>query len=198
MPLPKPHDSAIFSLSPLNLRAEQVVAHPSNTYLTSWLDDKLVLNICYGRSTSGDKTTLATIGRNGDIIVKGSTIARVQCSFEIDLQTKIIMFYDRSHNQTCQVYGDNATPSHQTRIHPGGSQQMKIRVQKIGNRIGAGQFGEVYKAVDQDAGKLIAVKILHPPPASESRKTWTEMYQKTKREVELLSRISSVSKICTS
>ncbi|ROW08765.1 hypothetical protein VPNG_06404 [Cytospora leucostoma] len=261
MPLPKPHRSALFSLYPLNQRAEEVVTHPSNAYLASCLDDALVLNICYGRSASGDKGTLATIGRNGDIIVEGSTIARVQCSFEIDLQTKIIMFYDRSHSQTCQVYGENATPfehtrpsrkvvvrknvntiigmggvarnlikfelrwhngdpdetndpidaavcegnprlartmdeaeialpSQRTRVHTRGSQQMKIRFQKTGNRIGVGQFGEVYKAVDLDAGKLVAVKILHPPPASKTVKGWTEIHQQTKREVEFLSRIS--------
>lgn len=272
MPLSEPHVSALFSLYPLNQLARNVVAHPSNAYLASKLDDVLVLDICYGRSASGNKTTLATLGRNGDIIVEGSTIARVQCSFEINLQTKIIMFYDRSHNQTCQVYGENATPFEhtrssrkvvvqqninivigiggaarnlikfelrwhngdpnemekliniggaaafegnprlaltvdeadmalpfrQTRIHTSRSEQTKIRFQKIGNKIGAGQFGEVYKAVDLDSGKLMAVKILQPPPAAETLETESKLYQQTKREVESLSRVSCVSKISLS
>jgi hypothetical protein len=68
-----------------------------------------VLDIGHVRSGSGDSAlTLATMGRTGDVIVEGSTIARIQCSFEIDRETNVVMFYDRSSSQTSQVFGENA------------------------------------------------------------------------------------------
>lgn len=61
--------------------------------------------------------TLATLGRGeADVFVEGSSIAKIQCSFEIDPDTSVIMFYDRSHGQTTQVFGENATPFEHGRL----------------------------------------------------------------------------------
>jgi hypothetical protein len=95
----------------LNERAETVISHPSNEHLCSWLDNQhLALDIGHVRSTTGDITTLATIGRTGDVYVAGSSISKIQCSFEINLETNVVMFYDRSHSQTCQFHGEDAMP----------------------------------------------------------------------------------------
>ncbi|CAH0022777.1 unnamed protein product [Clonostachys rhizophaga] len=108
---PEPHHLALFSLVPLNERAERVLAHLSNQHLVSQVKDgRLGLNIGHVRSMSRDNATLATLGRNGDVTVDSCSISKIQCSFEIDPDTKVIMFYDRSHGQTSQVSGDNATP----------------------------------------------------------------------------------------
>jgi hypothetical protein len=81
-------------------------------------------------------TTLATLGRGieADIYVEGSSIAKVQCSFEIDLYTGVVMFFDRSHGCTTQVSGENATPFEHERIR-------KVLVQKDLNTI-IGMGGE--------------------------------------------------------
>jgi hypothetical protein len=119
MPRPEPHPLALFSLKPHNPRAHDVVAHPSNVYLRSTLPNAngalaldVGFNIC-----SQSRNTLATLGRNDtDIIVEGSSIGRVQCSFEIDLDSRVVMLYDRSNAQTTQVSGDNATPFEHGRL----------------------------------------------------------------------------------
>jgi len=81
-------------------------------------------------------TILAIIGRGveADISVEGSTIAKVQCSFEIDLDTGVVMFYDRSHSCTTQVSGDNAKPFEYGRVR-------KVLVQEDLNTI-IGMGGE--------------------------------------------------------
>jgi hypothetical protein len=103
MPRPCPHPLALFSLKPVcgNERAERIVAHLCNSHLVSTLrDGALALDIgFYIRLKSCN--TLATLGRGEtDIFVEGSSIAKVQCSFKIDLDTNIVMLYNRSHSQT--------------------------------------------------------------------------------------------------
>ncbi|KAJ9155641.1 Serine/threonine-protein kinase 33 [Pleurostoma richardsiae] len=260
MPRPEPHPLALFSLLPLNERAEAVLAHQSNGHLVSRLEDgKLALDIGHVRPMSGGNATLATLGRNGDVFVEGSSIAKIQCSFEIDLNTKVVMFYDRSHGQTSQVFGKNASPFEygrprrvvvqedtntiigmggvgrdliqfeliwhcfpsetaervksregavleenlrlartldetatvspsrmETRIHTLGPQQPENRYAKIGDTLGYGQYGKVYKVVNLDTGELMAVKILERPTVAAHQRQW----MKSKREVEILSRIN--------
>ena len=36
-------------------------------------------------------------------------------------------------------------------------------VKVVGRKLGSGQFGTVYKAIDVDSGKFIAIKILEQP-----------------------------------
>ncbi|EGC44450.1 STE family protein kinase [Histoplasma capsulatum var. duboisii H88] len=43
---------------------------------------------------SAARYTLATLGRNGDIIVDGPNISRIQCSFEILPEYDVVMLYD--------------------------------------------------------------------------------------------------------
>lgn len=117
MPRPQHHPLALFSLQPLNNRAHNVVCHPSNIHLVSTLNDcSPVLDVGFNiRSKSC--ATLATLGRGDtDIFVEGSSIAKVQCSFEIDLDSKVIMLYDRSNGLTTQVSGDNAMPFEHGRL----------------------------------------------------------------------------------
>lgn len=262
MPRPEPHPLALFSLIPISRPAKEAVDHPSNEHLVCWLGGQPVLDIGHTRSISRDNATLATLGRNGDVILEGRNIAKIQCSFEIDSETKVVMFYDRSHSQTCQVFGKNARPFEfgrprkvvvqnnlntiigmggvsrdliqfeliwhgdpdktmervkergnttleenprfartvdeadtvpptgmVTRIHTPGPKQSKIRFETVGDRIGAGQFGEVYKAVNVDTGQLMAAKIVKRPVGSAKQKEWMIL----KREIEIHSSISHVS-----
>ncbi|PGH29545.1 serine/threonine protein kinase [[Emmonsia] crescens] len=117
MPPPKRHRFTLFSLVPQNKRAEEVVADPLNQQFTSTLDDgTVVLDIGF-HVRSKSCNTLATLGRGDtDIFMSGSSISKIQCSFEIDTDTNVIMFYDRSHSQTTQVFGDNAMPFEYGRV----------------------------------------------------------------------------------
>lgn len=55
--------------------------------------------------------TLATLGRgNTDIFMAGLNISKLQCSFEINLDSNAIMLYDRSHGHTTEVFGEDAIP----------------------------------------------------------------------------------------
>ncbi|KAI1655128.1 kinase-like protein [Daldinia decipiens] len=123
MPHAGPHPLALFSLLPLNERSQAVLDHPYNKHLVSrQKDGRLALDIGHVRSMLGDPT-LATLGRNGDIYVEGSSFSRNQCSFEINPYTKVVMFYDRSHSQTSQVFGqDNAFP-----LEPGRPRKVLVR-----------------------------------------------------------------------
>jgi hypothetical protein len=105
---------ALFSLRPVrgNERAERVVSHQDNSHYVSTLSDgALALDDGFHIRVKSSKT-LATLGRGveADIYVEGSSIAKVQCSFEIDLDTGVIMLYDRSFAKSSQVFGENATP----------------------------------------------------------------------------------------
>jgi hypothetical protein len=137
MPRP-PHHLALFSLvaDPENERAERVISHPDNIRHVSTLSDGVeALDVGFhirGKSS----TTLATLGRGveADIYVEGSSIAKIQCSFEIDLDTGVVMLYDRSFAQSTQVFGENATPFEHGRVR-------KVLVQK-GHNIIIGIGGE--------------------------------------------------------
>ncbi|EXF86240.1 hypothetical protein CFIO01_02299 [Colletotrichum fioriniae PJ7] len=261
MPRSQPHPSALFSLVPKNIRSQSVLEHPDNQpFLSYQKDGRLALDIGHIRSKAGHNT-LAILGRGDvDICIPGSTISKTQCSFEINPDTDVVMFFDRSHGRTSQVWGETCFPfefgrprkvvvqrglntivgmggrgqdqvlfelqwhnspdktmerireritapvlyeenprfartideantilpsAMETRIHTPRSQQPKLRYAKIGNKLGAGQYGEVFKAVDVDSGILMAVKILHRKASPVS-----SVWKNVKREIEILSRIS--------
>jgi serine/threonine protein kinase len=57
--------------------------------------------------------------------------------------------------------------------------------------IGAGQFGHVYRAIDVDSGKFVAVKVLRPPTAKQGQgEKGVEVYNSLKREIEILSKLN--------
>jgi hypothetical protein len=255
-----PHPQALFSLVPFreNERAELAVSHPNNRHRVSTLPEgvealEVGLHICSKSST----TTLATLGRgpDADIYLDGSSIARIQCSFEIDLVTRVVMLYDRSHGCTTQFSGEDAKPFQHGRqvrkvlvqhnlntiIGMGGERQdlfqfkliwhqnptetadtikdydalaygrmenprltrtvdetptdlpsrrqLEMRHVTVEPELGAGQFGTVYKAIDVDSGKFMAVKILKQ--SSQKSKQEDNTF---KREAEILSKITHVSK----
>ncbi|KAG5917916.1 hypothetical protein E4U42_007070 [Claviceps africana] len=251
------HPSTIFYLVPLNERALDVVKHPSNRHLFSTYDDKPVLNIDLTiPSHSCSSNTIVTLGRGKatDIVIDGQDISRLQCSFEIDDTTHMVMLHDRSVKGTTHVSGsgnfmsfqqgrpriivvckefndivrlgvfeetcvkfqlswpnspvqseaiirnrqvstskfkespqdvrtnsgpETVLPSGymQTRIHTPGSKQFPLRYHRL-NDLAKGGFGTVYKAVNVDTGKLLAVKCLPIRGAGS--------YHLLKREVETL------------
>ena len=133
MARPCPHPLALFSLHPLegNERAERIVSHSNNGHNVSTLSNgTLALDVGFHLHGKLSKT-LATLGRgvDADIYVEGSDISRVQCSFEIDLHTGVVMLYDRSFANSTQVYGENATPFEHERG------ERKVLVQKDLNTI---------------------------------------------------------------
>ncbi|PGG99052.1 serine/threonine protein kinase [Blastomyces parvus] len=102
----------IFSLVPLNQRAREVIADPENQHLTSTQANGIVVLDIGFHIRSRTQDTLATLGRgdDADIYVSGSMVSKIQCSFEIETESNVIMLYDRSYGQTTQVFGDDAVP----------------------------------------------------------------------------------------
>jgi hypothetical protein len=140
MPRPCPHPLALFSLRPArrNERAERIIAHPDNIHNISILPNgTLALDVGFHIRGKSSKT-LATLGRgvDADIYITGSGTAKIQCSFEIDLDTGVVMLYDRSFANSTQVFGENATPFERER------NERKILVQKdLNTEIGMGGEG---------------------------------------------------------
>jgi hypothetical protein len=133
-----PHPLALFSLAPVsgNERAERIVSHQDNSHLVSTLTNgTLALDVGFHIHGKSSKT-LVTLGRgvDADIYVEGSSIAKIQCSFEIDSDTGVVMLYDRSFARSTQVFGENAMPFEHER-------DRKVLVQKGLNTI-LGMGGE--------------------------------------------------------
>ena len=120
MPHLLPHPLSLFSLRPVqgNVRAKNAVSHPNNDHLAFKMSDgSLALEVGFHIRGTSSKT-LAILGRgvDADIYVEGSGIAKIQCSFEIDLDTGVVMFCDRSFAKSTQVSGENAMPFEHERI----------------------------------------------------------------------------------
>ena len=112
------HPDVVFSLQPLNEGAHAVAAHGENQHLVSEVERTRVLNVGHFDSSSGMKTTLATLGRGQtvDIYIPNRSIAKVQCSFEVSEESKAVMLYDQSHQQTTQVFGGDVRPFEHGRV----------------------------------------------------------------------------------
>lgn len=114
MPRPQCHPLDLFFSRSGKERARLVVAHPCNSHLVSISSGEYVLDIRFNvRSKS--RGTLAALGRGSDVdvFIEGSSIAKIQCSFKIDIDSKVVMLYDRSNGGTTQVYGDRVVPYEQ-------------------------------------------------------------------------------------
>ncbi|EOD46544.1 putative calcium calmodulin-dependent protein kinase protein [Neofusicoccum parvum UCRNP2] len=110
------HELALFSLVPINDSAKGVLGYFGNRRLLSLLRDpenpvrvRQALNVGFNvDSKTKTRGTLATIGRAGDIIIPDDRISRIQCSFEINVQSQEVMLYDRSTLHTTSVRGPDA------------------------------------------------------------------------------------------
>ncbi|KAL9013399.1 MAG: hypothetical protein Q9173_001901 [Seirophora scorigena] len=103
------HPCELFTLVPLNDRARAVVNDPYNSHLLSPLPNG-EFGIYIGHVRSKTRGVLATIGRDGDILVQGKTYGRRHCSFEIENSEGAVMLYDHSRYNSTQVFGDYAVP----------------------------------------------------------------------------------------
>lgn len=117
----EPHSQTLFWLVPLNDGAIAVLNHPGNQYLVSLLPEpnlEQTVGIEIGFHVgSASRNTLATLGRSGaDIVVEGTSISRIQCSFEISEEFGSVLLYDRSNSQSTQALGEDAIPFEPGRI----------------------------------------------------------------------------------
>lgn len=110
----RPHKDALFLLLPLNKKAEDVVESEDNAHLVSLSTKKIkCFDIGFHINSQHSPKTLVTLGRDScDILLKPQTISKLHCSFEIDdLDTGIVMLYDRSHSLGTHISGtDNQQP----------------------------------------------------------------------------------------
>jgi hypothetical protein len=47
-----------------------------------------------------------------------------------------------------------------TKIHTPGERKLRMRYEKVGDPFGSRQFGTIYKYINADSGKFMAIKIL--------------------------------------
>lgn len=124
--------NVLFYLLPISNQAKDVLNDPENAYLVDRAGPVTRLAIGHFKSKANNRTTLATLGRLGDITLRGTGYSRYQCSFHVDLNTSVIMFYDDSRAGTSSTLGPDSTP-----FRPG--QPRKVVVQpNVNTTIGMG------------------------------------------------------------
>lgn len=104
----RPHKDALFSLIPESEKAAYVVESEDNAHLVSLSSLNIKsFDIGFHINSQHSPKTLVTLGRdNCDILLKPQSISKLQCSFEIDdLDTGIVMLYDRSHSLGTHISG---------------------------------------------------------------------------------------------
>ncbi len=110
----RPSKDALFLLVPNNPKAKSVVDAEDNEHLVSFSakGDLKAFDIGFHINSQYSTNTLVTLGRdNCDIFLKPTSISKTQCSFEIDdLDTGIVMLYDRSHSLSTHVSGKDNQP----------------------------------------------------------------------------------------
>lgn len=244
-----PHKSALFSLVPTNSKARDVVNDENNDHLVSlsWQKKVRSFDIGFHINSQHSTNTLVTLGRNDcDISLKPVSISKFQCSFEIDdLNTGIVMFYDRSYGHSTQISGEDVYsfedgrsprkvlvyPGFEQKISMGGNKgdliqfslewilredqikaiarkhreaekglitnprkartrdltdtvlpstemtpdQAFIQPSQLGlrylkrNLLGLGSFGKVWRAIDVDSGRVMAMKQIDWVPGSQEQ-----------------------------
>ncbi|RSL51566.1 hypothetical protein CEP53_008410 [Fusarium sp. AF-6] len=118
MPPNGPHPQALFSLVPLNDRANNILTHHGNAHLVSSFcpDPNNPNDVLQGleigfhiRPTS--RYTLAIIGRKGDIKLDDPDISPYHCSFERhERNWEKVMLQDRSLHSTTRLFEPAAMP----------------------------------------------------------------------------------------
>ena len=269
--LRRPNIKALFSLVPLNLKAKVVVEDHNNNRLVSksWESNVASFDIGFHLDSQFSANTLATLGRdNCDIHLRSTTIARTHCSFEIDdLNTGIVMFYDRSHKHNTRVSSTTdsyAQPFEKGRsprkvlLYPGVNDKISMggtkgemiefeiewildedQIKKVAREhrdaekntitnprkartrdptetvlnsakmtpeeafltpsqsrlryfkrelLGLGSFGKVWRTIDVDSGRVMAMKQIDRVPGSQEQ----DYVRKVRREVELMRRAKHV------
>jgi hypothetical protein len=101
---------ALFYLCPMSTPALEVLNDPNNAYLLDQFQQRPCFAIGNFRSKSRTREALVTIGRTGDIVLRGTDYSREQCSFAINPGTQVIMFRDDSKRGTSAVHGPDSTP----------------------------------------------------------------------------------------
>ncbi len=125
---PQPHPHALFSLIPYeNNRGAQMIIE-QNRHLVSVIPNFHDVHdrrqVMYGINVGffiGNRSrgTLASIGRNGDIVTptppsawpgasKWARVSRIQCSFEVHPNANVVLLYDRSSRGDTDLTGVNA------------------------------------------------------------------------------------------
>ncbi|KAI9661288.1 MAG: hypothetical protein M1821_009615 [Bathelium mastoideum] len=79
----------------------------------------------------------------------------------------------------------------QTRIHTSGASNPSIRYVTLGDPMGEGTFGKVYKAINVDTGKFLAVKRFKTAQGNANMGAY--IYKTIKREVETIARCSHMT-----
>lgn len=100
----------LFYMYPVSDLAYEVLKDPDNAFLVDRSVPTPRFAIGHFQSHCGSRSTLVTIGRAGDITLRGSGFSRKQCSFGIDGSSHVIMFYDDSSTGTSSVLGPDSMP----------------------------------------------------------------------------------------
>ncbi|KAI9688840.1 MAG: hypothetical protein M1822_001197 [Bathelium mastoideum] len=79
----------------------------------------------------------------------------------------------------------------QTRIHTSGASNPSIRYVTLGDPMGEGTFGKVYKAINVDTGEFLAVKRFKTAQGNANMGAY--IYKTIKREVETIARCSHMT-----
>ncbi|CAK7201547.1 hypothetical protein SEUCBS139899_004253 [Sporothrix eucalyptigena] len=260
----------LFGLVPINEAAKGVVRNPKNKKFVAIdpIDGTAYLDVCQTWANPSDSFTLATLGRNGSIVMEGSNVSRIQCEFVLYRDAQVIMLEDRSRAGTTQVYamdpggivplatppkvfpfrsepprrvyvGPTANPvvgmcgpgrnqflfrlvwnaradtklADEARVYAAADHALApslartqddtetaVETRQISRmltpgagavmryvklaRLGAGSFGEVYRVIDVDTGRKMALKTIQRP-----RDITSSEWQRYQREVRILDNV---------
>ncbi|KAG5977504.1 hypothetical protein E4U55_006747 [Claviceps digitariae] len=97
-----------FCLVDIEPEAADIIRRPKNTHLLFQLrDGRLALRINFG-TLHYTGISVATMGRSKDatVYVGRAGTSKIQCCFELDHETNMIMFYDRSSTETTTISGE--------------------------------------------------------------------------------------------
>ncbi|KAI1762461.1 kinase-like protein [Hypoxylon sp. FL1150] len=113
----------LFFLKPLSNPAIDIVNEAANGGINNHLillepDGSPMFGIGHVASQSSTPGVLATLGSGDsvDIHLNNNSISKLQATFEINPQSKAILFVDQSPSQSSQVFGENVVPFEHGRL----------------------------------------------------------------------------------